>query len=163
MEYEIIDNYLEIDDYKKLYTTIVESDTSFPWYKTNGVAHYGGLDGYYFIHYLYNDFTYSSDKFSLIEPILNKINPFSLVRIKINFYPATKEIEKHGWHKDYEISHKAAVYYLNDNDGKTIFDNGVEVDSVANRILFFDGSISHRSTTCTNHNTGRYTINFNYV
>ena len=162
MEYEVIDNYLTDEEHQTICDEIVKN-INFALYISNGVSYTNKDDGYYFTHHLYNNFTHTSDKFILIHPILNKLNPFSLTRIKVNFYPKTPKIVKHGWHTDYDIPHKGAIYYLNTNNGKTILEDGTEIDSVANRILLFDPSVKHRSTTCTDDSHGRYNINFNFM
>ena len=55
-----------------------------------------------------------------------------------------------------------AIFYVNTNDGLTVLDNEVEIDSVSNRLLVFDGSTMHHSTTCTNQKR-RVNINFNFM
>ena len=40
-------------------------------------------------------------------------------------------------------------------------DGGQKIRSVANRMLFFDATKLHNSTTCTDEK-GRFNINFNY-
>ena len=77
-------------------------------------------------------------------------------------YPRTNEIEHHGKHTDYKFKHRGALFYINTNDGLTILDDGTEVESVENRLILFDSSKPHNSTTCTN-TTCRITINFNYI
>jgi len=162
MEYKIVDDYLPIDQYQNIADEIVKNN-NFPLYVLNGVSGFGKADGYYFMHLMYDNGEPRSNKLPLISPFLNKMEWFAIRRIKVNFYPTTKEIQKHGWHVDYKFPHKGAIYYLNTNDGKTILEDGTEIDSVANRMLFFDPSIKHRSTTCTNDSHGRYNINFNFV
>jgi hypothetical protein len=69
---------------------------------------------------------------------------------------------EHGTHIDSERSIKAAVYYVNSNNGKTIFESGEEIESVENRLVIFDANHPHRSTNCTDE-WRRITVNFNYV
>jgi len=64
-------------------------------------------------------------------------------------------------HQDYEWEHKGALLSLNTCDGYTRFETGEKIDSVANRIIFFDPSIRHTSTNTTNDKR-RININFNY-
>ena len=49
---------------------------------------------------------------------------------------------------------------LNTNNGKTILNDEVEIDSIANRLLVFDGDIPHCSTTCTDEKV-RLNVNVN--
>ena len=71
-------------------------------------------------------------------------------------------IGEHPQHIDYGFQHTAAVFSLNTCDGFTRLADGTKIDSVANRIVFFDGSSQHNSTTCTNQK-GRFNINFNFL
>jgi len=66
------------------------------------------------------------------------------------------------YHRDQEYKAKAAIYYLNTNNGYTQFKEGKEkVHSVKNRMAFFDTGAYHlgtNSTDCKN----RLVLNFNY-
>ena len=84
-----------------------------------------------------------------------------LIRIKLNLYTRTDYLVHHDDHIDFPHSHKGAVFSLNTCDGFTVID-GDEISSVANRMVFFDPSILHHSTNCTNK-PYRMNINFNYV
>ena len=66
----------------------------------------------------------------------------------------------HDKHIDYPFTHNAAVLYVNDNDGYTEIGNK-KIESVANRVSIFDGSIEHNSTTCTDQKV-RVVMSFNY-
>ena len=66
-----------------------------------------------------------------------------------------------GYHTDNKESHIAAIYALNTCDGYTKFKDGTKVDSIANRLYFFEGGIDHASTTTTNV-PARFNINFNF-
>ena len=85
----------------------------------------------------------------------------ALIRIKGNCYPKTHEMYEHGMHTDYEWSHKSAIFSINTCDGYTKFEDGTKIDSVANRMLIFDGSNLHTSSTTTNQ-LSRMNINFSY-
>ena len=68
---------------------------------------------------------------------------------------------QNNFHKDFEYEHKNALFYLNDNNGPTIFKNGKTVESKANRLLIFDSKLEHASTYCSDEKI-RVNINFNY-
>ena len=102
-----------------------------------------------------------------IEKIfLDRINKHhyikALIRIKVNFYPHSKELIEHAPHTDDTFSHMGAVFSLNTCNGFTRLSDGTIIDSVENRIVFFDASTSHNSTTTTT-DIGRYNINFNFI
>jgi len=167
MTFQIIDNFLDENEFKNLKDFILFSG-NLPWYTRNGVANNGGNDGYFLIHLFYNNFKPCSDYFKVLHPLLKKIDPLSLIRIKANFYPTTPTINYHEFHVDFldqddsPISCKGCLFYLNTNNGKTIFKDGNMVESVENRALFFDPAAYHQSTTCTDDLMGRFNINFNY-
>ena len=71
-------------------------------------------------------------------------------------------MKEHSEHSDYPFSHKGALFSLNTCDGYTKFNDGTKVESVANRIIFFDASKNHQSTTTSNAKL-RYNINFNFL
>ena len=54
------------------------------------------------------------------------------------------------------------IFFVNSNDGFTILDDDTMIESVENRILFFDSSKLHNSTNCTNEKV-RVNINFNFI
>ena len=85
-----------------------------------------------------------------------------LLRVKANMYPSTDKIFEHAPHVDYDYSVKGAILSLNTCDGFTRLEDGTKVDSVANRMLFFDSSRPHNSSTTTNVQT-RINININYL
>ena len=86
----------------------------------------------------------------------------TLIRIKINAYPYTKIVKEHKGHIDFEYEHVGAVFSLNTCDGYTKFSDGTKSESIANRIVFFDASKEHSSTTTSNAKL-RYNINFNFI
>ena len=120
---------------------------------------------WYAVNVLY-DIIPESSQFEKIGPIFykkfNTLDPVkALIRIKVNFYPWTDKIYEHAQHTDSEFSHKAAVYSLNTCDGFTRMSNGDKVESIANRLVLFDGSQPHNSST-TSNKKGRFNINFNW-
>ena len=124
------------------------------------------LDDWYAIHMLYyNDvpmthfFNYVNSL--LIEKIRSDKRLKSLIRAKCNFYGHTHEIVEHQSHTDYEYEHIAAVFSLNTCDGYTRIGDTI-VESVENRIVFFDGSKIHNSTS-TSNKKGRFNINLNFL
>lgn len=59
--------------------------------------------------------------------------------------------------KDYYTS----IFYLNTCNGATIFEDGTEIASVANRMLTFDGELMHTGRPASDAKR-RVVINFNY-
>jgi hypothetical protein len=58
--------------------------------------------------------------------------------------------------------YQTAILYFNTTDGKTLFENGTEVDCVKNRLILFDGYDKHAGTMATDSNF-RMVLNLNYV
>ena len=99
----------------------------------------------------------------IFVPRLKQVANFrSMIRIKINAYPYTNIVKEHKDHIDSDFKHTGAVFSLNTCDGFTKFSDGTKVESVANRIVFFDASKFHHSTTTSNAKL-RYNINFNFL
>ena len=86
----------------------------------------------------------------------------TLIRVKINAYPYTNVVKEHNGHIDFDYEHVGAVFSLNTCDGYTKFSDGTKSESIANRIVFFDASKEHSSTTTSNAKL-RYNINFNFL
>ena len=99
----------------------------------------------------------------IFVPRLKQVANFrSMIRIKINAYPYTNIVKEHKDHIDSDFKHTGAVFSLNTCDGFTKFSDGTKVESVANRIVFFDASKFHHSSTTSNAKL-RYNINFNFL
>jgi len=161
MEYKVIDNFLPQELFKKIKDQLTISQM-IPWYYNDRVA--GNNDGpfdYYFTHLFYADYVIKSEYFSIFKDLISKLNAKSLIRVKGNFYPHTPEIVHHANHTDYDYPHNAAVFYVNTNNGSTVLNDDVVIESKENRILLFNPLIPHHSTTCSDERF-RITINFNY-
>lgn len=164
--YQIIDNLLEKDQLNLIKTTMLSGD--FGWF-FNKVANANSKDtnfSSYFIHTFYkNDNGYgevNSPYFNIIKPILKHLEFKSIIRIKGNLFPNVGKKYVHGFHVDQHYKHKGAIFYLNTNNGETLLPDNVKIDSVENRLLLFDSSLSHSSVSCTNDKI-RVNINFNYL
>jgi hypothetical protein len=163
MNYKIIDNFLEKHTFMKIKELI--TNPNFSWNYSQYVAHPDDKDlnlpaSYYFMHMFYSGFHMDSEC-HIFSDVLNKLGCLSLIRIKTNLYPSTKTIIHHNKHVDYEFPHKGAILYLNTNNGLTVLENGEKIDSVENRVLLFDPSKPHNSTTCTDDKC-RVNVNFNF-
>ena len=163
---KIIDNYLNNEDHLTI-KNIMESD-KFPWFYINrkvtkdssGNVVKAGLFKSQFSHYFYRDDNINSEFLTYLKPILDKLKPLSLIRIKANLNPPSEKIVKTAYHKDQNFKCKAAIYYVNDNDGYTMIDKE-KVLSKKNRMVLFKANQEHFGTNSTNCNN-RMVINFNY-
>jgi hypothetical protein len=162
IKYTIQDNYLNAADYKNLKKIIMGG--KFPWYFKSGVVTLKEKDSShcYWVHFFFSrEDGISSPFFKILEPILKKLKVKALMRIKANLYSNQGEIKEHQKHVDFPFKHKGAIFYLNTCNGFTTLADGTKIESVGNRILLFNPSIPHHSSTCTDENT-RVNININY-
>jgi hypothetical protein len=131
------------------------------WYYNPFVADSDDTDAFYFSHTMYMDYKVNSVACEAVQPIVDKLQPKAIIRIKANLYTNDGQYREHGWHTDFPYSHTAAILYVNTNNGFTILEDGTKIKSIANRLLVMDGSKPHRSTTCTDQNV-RVNIGLNY-
>jgi len=160
--YKVIDNFLTEEKFLKVKNSILNSEFSWnltPWV-SNLQENLKITSSYYFTHLFYSGL-YVDQNCHIFIDILNQLEVKSLIRIKANLYPSTDNIEYQSEHIDYDYPHKGAIFYLNTNDGFTTLEDGTKVESIQNRLLLFDPSKPHNSTTCTNDKC-RVNVNFNY-
>ena len=157
---EIIDNFLDQQTFDVLQKTIISKD--FPWYHHDNIVEDKETTNYntsLFAHIVYNNYQPQSSIFSLLACILNQLDIKALIRIKLNNYSKTEKIEQHKAHIDYPYEHKGILYYLNSNNGYTVINNK-KVDSIKNRLVKFDPSKLHSSTSSTDDNRINMIINY---
>ena len=169
--YNLIDNFLPQEQFEEVRDSIMYH-FDFPWYIHKRVNTVGKncteeYWNWYATHTFYrNDYATSQQChriYDIFIPRFIEMNIYhSLLRIKGNFYPHTETLKEHAGHRDYLYSNTGALYSLNTCDGYTKLCDGTKIPSVANRILIFDSSIIHNSTTTTNA-AGRFNINFNFL
>jgi hypothetical protein len=161
MEYKIVDNFLSKEDFRNIKTRMVES-SQFPWYYSNVIAEEDDGINYQFVHPFYDFWNWVGDDVWVIKPLLDKIDPKAWIRIKANLTTKSSEIKEQGWHIDYNFPCTTAIFYVNDNDGYTVFEDGTRVESKANRFVEFDSHYAHSGTSHTDEKT-RVLINMNYI
>ena len=171
---EIIDDYLPQDTFNTLQEHLLSH--RFPWYFNeqiikgievisidNSISDYRRLcvNNYQFTHVIEPP----SPLLDIIVPLFDKINPKEIIRCKLNLNPITQQHEQSPYHVDQNenTNHKIAIYYINTNNGYTIFEhNKQQVESIANRIVIFDGHLKHAGCSCTNQKR-RVVLNLNYL
>lgn len=168
----VVDNFLPSEEFK-LIEDIFLNDAGpvwFPWY----FADYVGVrnpekhsDGFYFMHNFYDsnnpiETRCSEFIYTLEELIFSKMGMQKLIRAKANLFPKTQNLITYQMHIDQDEPHKGAIFYLNTCNGFTVLGDGTKIDSIANRMLFFDSSKPHASTNCTDV-PRRVNFNINYL
>ena len=167
-KYEIIDDFLPQREFEKIQKTLMvpspNTNEKVGWIYTSEVGNVGVQENwkhFYMTHHIYAKGLIFSFVYEKIAPILMKLDLKALIRIKANLYPNSEKILEHDTHVDAPWPHKAAIFSINTCDGYTKLEDGSKIDSVANRMLFFDGSTPHSSTT-TSDTTVRINMGFNY-
>ena len=162
MKYKIIDNALPQEQFNLIKENILNS--YFPWNLTTVITNENEVlpthASFYFTHMFWEGFS-PEPQSQMFAPLLDLMDCHALMRIKANCYPSTPEKIVHDNHVDYPFPHKGAIFYLNTNNGLTILEDKVEVKSIENRLLLFDSSKMHTSTTCTDTKC-RINVNFNF-
>jgi hypothetical protein len=153
----------------KLYKNIIKKEYSnkineellkpyFPWYYNKNQ---NNKDTSYMFHLFFNGTNVNSDYFYLVEPILKKLKIKNLLNVRANL--CLKRPSKCNWHVDKftkNLKHKTAIYYVNTNNGYTLFKNK-KVKCEKNKIVIFDADQKHKAKIQTNTDA-RIVININY-
>tara|TARA_R100000951_G_C2591803_1_gene165281 strand:- start:16 stop:534 length:519 start_codon:yes stop_codon:yes gene_type:complete len=171
MKYEVIDNFL---DYVDLHTIQNFMFKDMDWYYSGNVAsNKDSQDNhYYFVHQLFDCYQIDLPNSRFYPEVLSRFAKSfkrlnmeremkALIRVKANLFPSTSKLVEHDFHIDFPFKHKGALFSVNTCDGYTKLDDGTKIESIENRLLLFDASKNHASTTCTNTHA-RVNMNFNY-
>ena len=161
-EVQVYNNFLSKTDFNELKKIFLNND-NFPYYLQNYKVVEG--DGFtQFTHIFYQDQSVSSNFYGGLYPIIKKLNIVSLIRIKLNLQLKDVKVRLTGLHHDIQNpmeNQKTGIFYMNTNNGKTIFEDGEEIDSIENRMIIFPASKQHAGTTHTD-TMYRCLINFNW-
>ena len=155
---EIIDNYLPDDIFNEMQDLMLSR--GFPWFYQDRIVKHTPIN-YQFVHVFKPDSQYTQ----LVRPLLNKINPTQVLRCKVNLRPITQQHEQSPYHVDQtrNQNHKIAIYYINTNNGYTIFEHDKQqIQSIQNRLIIFDGHLRHAGVSTTDTKR-RVVLNLNYI
>ena len=163
----ITDNVLSQKLFDDLYYNITETD--FPWYLQNTGVSVEGDGSFQFTHQFCNQRGSRSPFDYLMKSLYVRLGVNKLYRCKINLTMKTKKTyEFLPFHTDVsfadgskEFPYNTAIYYLNTNNGYTLFEDGTRIYSTANRLVLFEGNTLHTGATQTDERF-RYVVNFNY-
>lgn len=164
----IIDHLLSADDHASMLAAVESRD--FPWERSAILAgDFPGLDPHdnlQDVHGFYawrNQRIFGSPHLSVIAPVLATFEPMRLIKAKLNrTYRRPRHIE-YGLHVDTRRRGAlTAIYYLNTNNGYTLFEDGTRVASIANRMVLFNAELRHTGASCTDTPT-RLVLNLNLI
>ena len=163
---KIEDDFLEQENFEMLQAIIMGDN--FPWFYNDNIVGKDDILRFQFTHTFFIDCNNNSENFSLLYPILKKIQPISIWRIKANLRTKRTDIIEPEFHVDMmNLSEEklkqwtTSIFYMNTNNGYTEFEDGTKVESVANRMVTFPADMRHNGVSCTDEKT-RVVINFNY-
>lgn len=167
-EIKIIENFLEKEEFKEIKNFLTSG--KFPWYISGIVAeedcnvkereHFKNTQ---FVHTFYRNYIPISDYLTKLNCIVEKIKADAWIRIKANLLTKTEKQIVHGMHTDTHIDCMTAIFYLNDNNGETIFENGKRIKSKENTFVSFPSKLKHSGTTNTCDVPFRIVLNLNYI
>ena len=167
---QIFNNFLDQEVFLEIKKFIMSPRCQ--WRYVNYIAHKDGRDNDkdgYFVHSFkdchpqtFEDRYPESPYFPLISKILDKIKYQNILRIRSSFYPRRDVQKPDPFHIDYDFPHKVCIFYVNTNNGYTMFENGEKIPSVENQLATFDGSEKHCSVVQTD-TSARYIVNINIL
>lgn len=165
---EVTDGFLSPEDFETLNDPMKPGE-NFPWvYHLNNINEIGfdaHLQNMQSSHVFYSKGEGLSDFSFVLEPVIRKLNPFTLIRAKANLlsYSGPKPFFG-GFHidTDREDICMTGILYLDTCNGPTEFEGGEKVDAVANRFVQFPASTRHGSWKATDV-PYRRVINFNWI
>tara|TARA_R110000822_G_scaffold307112_2_gene433835 strand:+ start:1864 stop:2361 length:498 start_codon:yes stop_codon:yes gene_type:complete len=162
LKYKVIDNFLPKNNFEIIKNLILGKN--FPWFYIPDISfkNIKSKGSLFYMHHVFYEKEVNSSLYDMIKNnLLNFLDIKALIRVKANLYPNQNIKKINEMHKDYLYKHKGAIFSINSNNGGTILKDGTKIDSVENRMLFFDPSIEHDSENCTNDKV-RINININY-
>ena len=170
IKHTVKDNYLDTPVYLKIKEV----------FEGNGICwkFFGGTSSltddpkqFYFGHNIYQDHMSVSPVGAELFPLIEKINPMAIHRIRVNLMPRSEENIESDLHSDYTEGFaypdridlwSTSIYYLNDCDGYTKLEDGTVIKSKGNRLLTFTGNVKHLGASCTDKKR-RLVVNLNYI
>jgi hypothetical protein len=170
MRFKIIENFLDYAVLQNMYNFMTSGDMPYYFCKkftTQAIQH---SKSFFFIHHLYKKETkeksFVFDNYT--KELFLKLDPNEIIRAQVNnFIIQDTNIVSDAHVDEPDIieknlePYKTALFYLNTCNGGTILhtDEGdIKINSKENRLLIFDGNISHRAVTQTD-TTLRLNIN----
>ena len=174
-DFNVYDDFIAED-----YFEHIESQIDKCWWSLQEqVAYKGDVNSdksFYFVHPIFDENVPKSEMHNELHPLYTLLDVKALIRTRAIMYMNQGEQIIHSPHVDMTYSHKAALLYLNDNNGFTLMaDGGVEIKcdqsdrlvfnrpdgsscfqeqnkcmSKRNRLMLHDGSRPHCSSTPTN-------------
>ena len=184
---KIEDNFLEQEKFNEIELMINpmldEAILNMPWYfrykyyaepditNSTGTPYSNedeALDQFQFTHTFYDGHIPQSPYMEQVNCFFKPLHMVSIFRIRANLLTRLPKIVSHPFHTDITfLSEKelaqwtTSIFYVNTNNGYTLFEDGTKVESIANRMLTFPANMKHTGTTCTDQPIS-IVVNFYY-
>lgn len=160
----IIDDFLPDEEFMPMKLTMLS--TTFPWFYNDMKVREDETETKYnfqFTHVFYDNLLPNSNMLNIVMPLVEKLSPAALIRIKANLTTVADQVIQMEPHIDNRFPDATtAIFYLNSTDGPTKFiDTGTLVECKENRIVVFPSSTMHSGSTHTDSKY-RSVINLNY-
>ena len=174
---KIIDNFLDKEVFKKLQSFLLGDECSWFYnkkkvknpYPTSPIKGYEADNVHQFSHtFLRQQYMNWSTAAVHLSKFLDKINPRVWIRVKGNLSSINSKPLVGGWHYDIATNGVAwtdtttSIFYVNTNNGYTIFENGKKVSCLENRLAIFPNSMMHTGVSQTDTKV-KVTLNLNYL
>jgi len=174
--------YLEVEKPNKVKKTRYIIDNVFPnnifgnieefvmgnninWNYAQGTVNKEDLDWRFTSTIYHSKSGFMSNRYQIFSPIFDFLHVQTLVNVKLNCDIYTQTPEQRFFHTDssfYGDFSFTAILYFNDCNGKTIFEDGAEVQSKRNRMVIFNSSEKHAGVTQTDM-PRRCLLNINFL
>jgi hypothetical protein len=165
----VIDDYLDRELFLAMRAAL--QSAAIPWLESQilrrkDMLHLLPSENLQYVHGFYlrkRGIFYSSKTIELIKPVLDCLKPVALIKVKLNRTTRKDRHIEYGLHVDTRrTGATTAIFYLNSNNGYTLFGNGEKVVSVENRLVLFDASTLHTGASCTDADE-RMVLNINMM
>jgi hypothetical protein len=161
VSFKVIKNFLKQEEADYIESTMLSF--TFPWFYSGAVNTKEDNDRFFFSHSIIHEGNINSTFYDdIASPILKILKPNKINRIKCNLFVKQHEQIKAGLHTDMQEKHMVLLYYVNTNNGFTLFENGDKVPSIKNTALIFNGKLKHAAVLQTDEKV-RINININYL
>lgn len=174
MSIKVIDNVLEPGLADALEKDMVGAPSEFPWFYNDTITFDSERDRkefcniYKFSHIFYWSYAPCSPYIQKLNPIFRTLEAEAIVNVRAYLTTYTGSAYEGDFHTDefcddMDSVHNryTAIYYVNTNNGHTLFDDGQKVASVKNRLVVFPFRKRHAIVTATDVKA-RAVININY-
>lgn len=154
----IVDSFLSEEEHLELLDHVLYKT---PWMYTKGVSSPHD-DGFKFSITMFKNWFWEMDP-EPFKNILRRLETTAMVRMHMNmtFLGHTPD---QNYHRDSDHpAVMAAVYYINDTNGGTMFEDGEFVEGKANRFVTFPANKPHKVVGHTEGEAHRVILNINYI